>query len=86
MSSNNQRGFHVIEVILAVGVVLVIGFIGFRVWQAGQNKTANTSNTATVPAVTTAKDLDKVSSFVDELNTTSESDELKKLEQDLDSL
>ena len=86
MNSSNQRGFHVIEVALAVGVVLVIGFIGYRVWQANQEKAANTSNTATVPAVTTSKDLDKANSFVDQLNTTEESDELKKLEQDLDSL
>lgn len=86
MNSSNQRGFHVVEVVLAIGVVLVIGFIGFRVWEAGQNKTANTSNTATVPTVTTVKDLDTASSFVDQLNTSAESDELKKLEQDLDSL
>lgn len=86
MNSSNQRGFHVVEVVLAIGVVLVIGFIGFRVWDASQNKTANTSNTATVPTVTTKKDLDTASSFVDQLSTTAESDELKKLERDLDSL
>ena len=86
MSSSHQRGFHVVEAILAVGIVLVIGFIGFRVWQANQNQAVNTPNTASVPAVTTAKDLDEAALFVDQLNTVDESNELKKLEQDLDSL
>lgn len=83
--SNNQRGFHVVEVLLVIGVVAIIGFIGFRVWQAGQSNMMETASTD-VPAVTTTEDLDAASSFVDQLDTVSESDELKKLEQDLDSL
>ena len=88
MRSNTKNGgFHVVEVVLIVGVLALIGFIGYRVWQARQTATKTpTSQTASVPTVQSSKDLDTASSFVNQINTSADLSDLTKLQQDLDSL
>lgn len=37
MIKNNQRGFSPVEVIIALLVVVIIGFLGWRLWQVQQD-------------------------------------------------
>jgi hypothetical protein len=81
-----QRGFHVVEVLIAAAVVVVIGFIGYRVWTANQGSKPNTqtSSVPQAPQIKSVKDLDAATSTIDQLNTSSS--DLDKLSTDIDSL
>lgn len=85
-SNHKTQGFHVVEVVLLVGVLALIGFVGYRVWVANHAKTNNTAASTAVPTVTSTKDLDTAELFVKQIDTSSDLSDLSKLEQDLNSL
>lgn len=80
-------GFHIVEVVLAVALVGLLGFIGLRVWQANhQTATKTGPQTASVPAVKTTKDLEAADTFVNQVDTSSDLSDLTKMDQELNSL
>jgi len=77
-----------VEAIIAVFVLALAGFIGWRVWQAQHKQASNVQPTTTVavPQVNNVGDLDKVNALANQIDPTSDVQDLSKLEQDLNSL
>lgn len=47
MNATRQSGFGVVAIIIAILVVVALGYVGYRVYTANTNKPASTNNTAT---------------------------------------
>lgn len=88
MHSNKSDGFHVVEAVLVVALIALLGFVGYRVWQARQTapKKPTSSQATQVPAVKTSKDLDTAASFINQVDTSSDTGDLTKMQQELDTL
>lgn len=83
--TQRQAGFHAVEVIvICVVIVGVAALVGYRFWQTQQG--SQVSRQTDVPAVTTAKDLDKADAFVNQIETGDSLKDLDKIQQDIDSL
>lgn len=89
MSQNRlQSGFSITEGIVVAVVVVLIGLVGYRVYDARQN--ANTATTGSsqaqtelkAPEIRTAKDLDTARQTLDSIETDSD---LSSLERDLET-
>ena len=86
-----QRGFSGVEVVIIVVVLIVVGLLGYVFYnQLQQNKQSDTQTTSqqsstgdesSVPAITTASDLDKATETLDAINLdTDNSNDIKQLD------
>lgn len=74
MSKQNlaQRGFGIVEIIIAIVVVVIIGFVAWRFYEGTKTQpestTGDTSQTEQAPEVKTNADLQKAEEFVSDID------------------
>lgn len=81
MTARNTKGFSIVEVVLVLAVLILIGVIGWRVWDANQStgtEQLDTPRADSAPKVESNEDLDKANSVLDDTNL--EGEEAKQLE------
>jgi Tfp pilus assembly protein PilV len=86
----NQRGFSGVEVVIIIVVLIVVGLLGYVFYNQLQNKQSDTQTTSqqssasdeiSVPAITTASDLDKATETLDAINLDADnSNDIKQLD------
>ncbi len=83
-----QSGFHLIGLVIAVGVVGLLGLAGYKVWQNNSSKSDSQASQALpiAPEIKTTSDLTKASDTVKQLDDSADSSDLTSLEKELDSL
>lgn len=90
MRIRSQPGFTAVEIAVVVAVVVIIGFLGYAFYnnyqqkQADAGESSQTTNTTEAPAITTADDLDKADTVLNDsdLEATSKND-LSEIDNDL---
>jgi uncharacterized membrane protein YebE (DUF533 family) len=88
---SSQQGFSFVEILIAGVVVAGMGFLGYTFYnnyQAKKVSTAGTSQTVTdvpaAPAITTAAELDKASTVIDQTDSqASSTNDLSQLDGEL---
>ncbi|HTH72730.1 MAG TPA: prepilin-type N-terminal cleavage/methylation domain-containing protein [Candidatus Pristimantibacillus sp.] len=94
MSQQRQRGFSVVEVVIAVVVVAAIATTGYlaygRMKDASKAPTASDQvqkgTTPSAPAVSSAKDLDTSSKTLDDTNVDATTADTADLDAELNNL
>lgn len=90
--NSSQQGFSFVEVLIAGVVVAGMGYLGYTFYNNYQTKkaatTASTSQAVTdvpaAPAITTAAELDKASTVIDQTDTqASSTNDLSQLDGEL---
>lgn len=71
--ADNNKGFGLVEIIIALAIVGLMGFIGWRVWDANQNTTPDGTQTSrtdssTPTEVNSDSDLDRAAKTLDATN------------------
>lgn len=77
-----QKGFSIVEIVLAVVILGIIGFLGYTFYSNSQTKStaSNTSQSATAndvataPNISSTADLDKAQALLDQTNPGSTTD------------
>jgi Tfp pilus assembly protein PilV len=91
MSTPQQRGFSVVEAVIAVLVVAAIGATGYlaysRMKDSSKTPTASDqvekASAPTAPTISKAKDLDKASSALDSTNLDASSTDTSQLDAEV---
>jgi Tfp pilus assembly protein PilE len=82
-----RSGFSAVEIVLIVAIIAIIGFLGYTFYTSYQNKKATetaTTTTQDAPTITTASDLDKASTVMDQTELeSSNTDDLSELDKEL---
>ena len=66
-----KNGFSAVEIILAAGIVVVVGLVAWRVWDANNQPSTDNNQVTTqdnVPRINDASDLDKASETLENTN------------------